>query len=88
MSVLVVEPFVLMFFDVATKTQVSYLLFCQRARMLWCSRGSSLQVFFLCICQKPENSCFQEDLISSLKSSKFQEDSFFFFFSFVFGASG
>jgi hypothetical protein len=46
MSILLVKPFVLMFFDVATKTQVSYLLFWQRARMLWCSSGSSLQVLF------------------------------------------
>jgi hypothetical protein len=44
--VLVVEPFVFMFFDVATKTQVSYLLFYQRDRMLWCSSGSSLQECF------------------------------------------
>jgi hypothetical protein len=46
MSILLVKPFVLMFFDVATKTQVSYLLFWQRAQMLWCSSGSSLQVLF------------------------------------------
>lgn len=82
MSVLVVEPFVLMFFDVATKTQVSYLLFCQRTRMLWCSIGSSLQVFFLCICQKPENSCFQEDLISSLKKLQVSRRFFSSFFWF------
>jgi hypothetical protein len=67
--ILVVEPFVLMFFEAATKTQVSYLLFCQKARMLWCSSSSTLQVLSLCSCQEPENSCFQEDLISSLKSS-------------------
>jgi len=78
-----------MFFDVATKTQVSYLLFYQRDWMLWCPSGSSLQeCFFYVFVKNLKIVVFKKTWFQAWKAPSFKKIQFDLVFGFVFGASG